>query len=182
MIHKSEVNDSKNIRTIDGDMNIKIKDMHSKSKWIEKLGVFLHDSEIHRERRWDKTQKKFEINVTRMYYEGAQRKRFLWCIPIWQYYTISAKLVIAPVKDIIDKRRKECDTGEPELLLFLKLLSEHILEIESDFGTTHLVLEPEASLEAIDIGIPSQKVHMTDFFRQAIEPKIVEEISKTVAI
>ena len=163
-------------------MNIKIKDVITKPEWIEKLGVFLHDSEIDRDRRWDKTQKEFEIAVTRIHYEGAQYRRLLWCIPIWRYHTISAKLVIAPVEDVSDKRREGRGVGEPELLLFIELLSERVLEIESSFGITRLTLGSGAYMEARDVGVPLPKARIINLFRRIVDPKLVEQISRASVV
>jgi len=159
-------------------MKLYINKLTSQTDLIKRLGHFLHDSVLERERDIDSANKVYTLSLERIYYEKGDQMIFFY-FPIWKFTTIKSLLKFGNIELIEDNRKIPLDDGEPEILLDITLTNSEnkILVISSSFGATNLEISEQSYIEIEDIGNHTDKWNHRSFFSPMIDKDIINEFS-----
>ena len=142
-------------------LDLKITELAAKRRWLDLLDTLLRDSRVLDEAAWDLRRMRYTVDLERIGY-GAHTV-FHTSERIFEYPTITCRLIISPVVSCVDGRDVAEVDGHGEVLEALQLRDRRELALVSNYGTTRLQLGPDPCLEIRDLGPPNHERVICDY-------------------
>ena len=135
-------------------------------KDIPILSGYLHDAYFKPEEiAFDATKQCFTMNLERVYYEGAERGKFLWLIPVVRYPWIQSHITMIGVQQMDRKWQDQGVDGpdDKQLLMDIEQRSEKTIVLGSNHFKITLTVAQDFELTLVDESQPEDKPRVTDF-------------------
>jgi len=130
------------------------------------LDGYLHDSYFKPDDVvFDADKRCVAMDIERVFYEGAERGKVLWFIPVIRYPYIRSRIIMTGVEKTEQKRKNRGVDGPDgkHLLMDIEQKSENTIELGSTHLRITLTVAPDFELTVVDDSEPKKGSRAMDF-------------------